>query len=723
MLKLRRLLSLLLITAVIISSNTMLYAGALTPAQPETLPSSVDLSETPYFPELSGTEDHITHQDTIDTTVFSTIHYQFTYMMNRARGVETTFENTFSPLFGNNIMHEKIVKGDYKTNYEQIHTLLKNVGCATNTTIPFRKTYLNSYTDWPEKESMWREATKNRIVNSFDYKLIGGDDTQVTSPDDIDLYELKSAISNGEMPCITIDTGIGYGGHIKAHEAVPANEKYVGQFVKFEQVEHTYESRYHITETYALVGYDDNVWCDINGNDEIDSGEMGILKLAHSRNLGGFIYLAYDFFNKTSSVKNFVSQSEYSETRMAPVLALKGIEVEKERSEKEIYVRFDSNLYAPFEIYFTAEGNGEKYEKKFLEGVNYADTTHAYYGPATMIFPLSDLVPGLSNENFHDYTFTMTLKNTGQDSNHISANSISLVNEYEGTDSYVSKSPNLKVSASEVKSITLKSHTLIYYLGYENVTLHYRTANGDFEAVPMVKGEYKNVVGGTSQSEFFHDSYGYKYHYFLEDIEDTEIYFTDDEGHVDDNNGQYYKAKSGNNYFVTKGVKEPLTISEITLTNGTPDIGKYSHFDVKYSGGYEPYTIKCYATNLDTGERDLYNYPHDEFEPDYKFKKAGNYEISVHIKDFKGDVVSSAIKVKVVNNTFSMTTTADKTECFVAECINFESVTSFENFSLLAENITSSTKYVVRNSENKVMWEETIAADDIDVDGNTSTSR
>lgn len=727
MLKLKRLLSLLLITAVLLSSNAMLYASALIPEDSNdentpSLPSAVDLSETPYFPELSGTCETIMDQDYIDTTIFSTIHYQFTYMMNRARGVETTFENTFSPLFGNNMMHENLIKGDYETNYEQIYTLLKNVGCATNKNIPFLKDHSNSYTSWPGGRNTWREATKNRILNSFDYKLIGDDDTQITSPDDYDLNELKTALSNGEMPCVTCPYTAFVHTEIKAHEDAPANEELVGKRIGYEMKMFTGEqAKYNTPETVALVGYDDNVWCDINGNDEIDSGEMGAFKLAHSENMGYFTYVAYDALNKTSCVEDPIPNLSPGE-RVAAFVAIKGIEVEKERSEKEIYVQFRPDLYSPFEIYFTAEANGEKYEKKFLDGINYVETDNIFYGPATMIFPLSDLVPGLNGENFDDYVFTMTIKNMTTMENHfLDIEEITLVNEYDGTESSVTENSDIRIEPLGERNIPLTQNTFVYYLGYDNVTLHYRTDDGEFKSAPMEKGKYQ-FFGVGEKVEPFTNSRCYSYKYYLEGITDAEIYFTDDEGHVDDNNGQYYKTVTGNNFYFTEGLRDPLTISEITLTNGTPDVGKYSYFDVEYSGGYAPRQILCYATNLDTGKEEQYWNDYDQYRPYYNFKKAGNYRISVHIKDFKGDVVSSAIEVKVVDNPFAMTTTADKNECFVSEPINFESVTSFENFDISKDSITSSAKYVVKNSDNNVVWDETIVTDDVDVDGNTSTS-
>lgn len=56
----------------------------------------------------------------------------------------------------------------------------------------------------------------------------------------------------------------------------------------------------------TIVGYNDNIWCDINGNGVQDSGELGAFKIANSwgttyRN-NGYVWVAYDALNTTSKV-------------------------------------------------------------------------------------------------------------------------------------------------------------------------------------------------------------------------------------------------------------------------------------------------------------------------------------------------------------------------------------------------------------------------------------
>ena len=60
-------------------------------AQSSTLPAFVDNSESPYFPAIGN-------QGSLGACVYwAETYYQFTYTMNKAMGIATTPENTFSP--------------------------------------------------------------------------------------------------------------------------------------------------------------------------------------------------------------------------------------------------------------------------------------------------------------------------------------------------------------------------------------------------------------------------------------------------------------------------------------------------------------------------------------------------------------------------------------------------------------------------------------------------
>ena len=58
---------------------------------------------------------------------------------------------------------------------------------------------------------------------------------------------------------------------------------------------------------FTIVGYDDTIECDINGNNKIDPGETGAFKIVNSWGTGwgdkGFVWVMYDAVRKESAVK------------------------------------------------------------------------------------------------------------------------------------------------------------------------------------------------------------------------------------------------------------------------------------------------------------------------------------------------------------------------------------------------------------------------------------
>jgi hypothetical protein len=63
----------------------------------------------------------------------------------------------------------------------------------------------------------------------------------------------------------------------------------------------------------TIVGYDDTVWCDVNGNGTVDTGETGAFKLANSWGTGwgndGYIWILYDALLSTSQIKSAYNSS------------------------------------------------------------------------------------------------------------------------------------------------------------------------------------------------------------------------------------------------------------------------------------------------------------------------------------------------------------------------------------------------------------------------------
>ena len=140
--------------------------------------------------------------------------------------------------------------------------------------------------------------------DNYDIKLFD-EDIVVSDPNDKVLYAVKSAIYNGEI--LTVGNYVN-GWKTKKIKSCTENNgtvnltgctvdnSFVGEEVAYAQVD---EGSGH---AMTIVGYNDEIWTDINGNSVVDYGEMGAFKLVNSWGTqyanDGFIWLAYDSLNK-----------------------------------------------------------------------------------------------------------------------------------------------------------------------------------------------------------------------------------------------------------------------------------------------------------------------------------------------------------------------------------------------------------------------------------------
>jgi len=76
----------------------------------------------------------------------------------------------------------------------------------------------------------------------------------------------------------------------------------------------------------TIVGYDDNIWNDINSNGLVDAGELGAFKVANSWGAGwrnaGFIWASYDAFRSVSQVAGFAPSPRYQLTQNGYVYSM-----------------------------------------------------------------------------------------------------------------------------------------------------------------------------------------------------------------------------------------------------------------------------------------------------------------------------------------------------------------------------------------------------------------
>lgn len=289
------------------------------------LPSSVDLSESEYFPPVAD-------QSWLGSCAsFSTVYYQFSYEMNKIRGIAATKENAASPMFVFNFLN---AGGDIGTRFDENYKFLMEHGAPPQSMVPYDT---ENWLSWNASQGIWSEAAKSRLKSYTRYEDIGDKDHLITSNDDPDLTHYKSALAAGKV--LGFSTTITYWTStlLKEHPDAPENSKFAGQHSVMYNAGATGDHR------MAIVGYNDNIWTDINGNDKVDKGEMGAFKIVNSWGEvycnDGFVWVAYDALNYPKGTV----EGAYSGYRNSVIHSVTSCDARDYESGSDIYVEFTLN--------------------------------------------------------------------------------------------------------------------------------------------------------------------------------------------------------------------------------------------------------------------------------------------------------------------------------------------------------------------------------------------
>ena len=645
------------------------------------LSDAVDLSQTKYFPAIGN-------QGGLGACcVWASVYYQFSYELNKLENREAVPENCASVKFVFNFINGSYNNG---TTPEQNYMFLRDHGVPSSVSVP----YDENYTDWNGYEGIWREALSWRLESYHPIDDIGDEEHRITSPDDPDLYEIKKLLNDGKV--LTYSTFI-YSWetkNLKKNPDAPENDKFENEYVV---TRHTGANGAH---RMTLVGYNDNIWTDINDNNKVDEGEMGAFKIANSWGDGyankGFIWIAYDAMNEISCVEG-TDQTE----RIIAMESLFYIDV-KPVSDKEIYFEFTLNAKDRRQTEFTiyAEKDGTVYSRKVLRVAGNSDdeNNYSYNGTKEVsegIFAMDvdTLIPDISPENFGDYKFYIDFSDSEADKNPTTLKDVKVINEYRG-EAYSAKD-TLPVSLDgEAREILIKdcenTNKTIYYIGYDSPTLHYKDGDSEWKTATMDE----NIERIGSNRKFV----------VKDSKDDVLLYFSDDKGNIDDNNGEYYKATDRLNYFRTNNVREPLKVTHFGFANGEVDLTKYMKFDIRSTGGYEPYEDQYIIENLETGEVRTYDYNYP-YEKGHHFYNEGKYRITGYIRDQAGDESYISFDLDVVDKPFifsSFTVTPDEL-LFAGDPLTLHAKSEFENIKAYGP-FHSEYEVLIKDSSGKLIF-------------------
>lgn len=247
------------------------------------LPPSVDLSTSVYFPEI-GDQGGIG-----SCTAWATTYYQFTYEAHKLNNIITTNGNTYSPSWTYNFINCGMDKGSYIDN---AYNVLKRQGALTLSKMPYNK---DAYSfSWSSDTEAMTDALKTR-VSVLDRITIPSTGTPITSNSDSDLIAVKALLNASKVFVVRAYMDNYFSWSTKKSYNRP--DDLVAYRASYTDSSHA----------ITVVGYDDNVCCDVNGNGTIEACERGAFKVANSWGTDwgndGYVWVLYDALNAVSANK------------------------------------------------------------------------------------------------------------------------------------------------------------------------------------------------------------------------------------------------------------------------------------------------------------------------------------------------------------------------------------------------------------------------------------
>jgi hypothetical protein len=254
-----------------------LQASAFDPLVLENLPPVVDNSLAAFFPP-------ITDQGYLNSCLaFASTYYQLSYMSALLREPQTLV--AYSPKWTYNMTNEGIDGG--QDEFFATYYLLEMHGAATWAEFP----YDEDFRAWSLDPAVWRNALSARTRLT---QYVNGTDTEAG------IGQLKALLNNGYVPVFGTYIMSWQGQIIMDDPATTDDDleagKGMGYFVNGTDGSHA----------MTIVGYNDAIWADVNGNLAVDPGEKGAFKIANSWGTewqdDGFVWLAYDALRAVSAV-------------------------------------------------------------------------------------------------------------------------------------------------------------------------------------------------------------------------------------------------------------------------------------------------------------------------------------------------------------------------------------------------------------------------------------
>lgn len=385
------------------TSSASAARSAAPPAAPTTyaaslatsLPTSVDNSKGKSFPEIRN-------QGGLGSCeAFAIGYYQATYEIGRLAGwdnksASSTNATKLSPKWFYNMNNGGDNRG---TGNGQHYDLLMESGALTWADFPYDGDASNplNYRQWPLGTTLWNKALRFKGLSY----------TSVAAPTDAaSMQTVKSLLVNGRV--LTFDTSIDPWrfDHLDNDSSTTLDDAFTNQWVA------TWLDGSAAGEGHAMtvVGYDDNVWIDLDNDNQVDAAEKGAFKIANSwgqdwdHGNAGFVWLSYDALGVTSQVIDPSLQPN----RIQPMWSLNTVVV-RSNYQPNLTAEFALTMVDRNEMMDISLAEPDKqnsfidwYPRAFSQGGAYAfdGTTRSTPMSATFVLDLTEMAPSYGDSKY-----------------------------------------------------------------------------------------------------------------------------------------------------------------------------------------------------------------------------------------------------------------------------------------------------------------------------------
>ena len=530
----------------------------------EALPAAVDNSTKKYFPAVGN------QRGIGSCGCWADVYYAYTYARCRAKNLSATGENVMSPAF---VYNQIKCTGNGGTYLNDILSMLKREGAPAFTRADF-ETYTNENgcKTWFPTESLWKEAASNRIT-SYTYLTQPG---TITSCDDSDLNQIKSYLNDGNIITYSCDI---YGWNYRTLSSA-SGTNHAGEYIAISAQN---GGSWH---RMTLVGYDDNVCFDINGDGTIQDAERGAFKIANSWGTtyknGGFCWVSYDALNSVSQAG--ATTTSYRRQAMTQFVVQ--------------YVDSNKNYDSNVNMVMTLNTAVRKDARVSIKAVNDANVEYIHNFAATDLnnvlsyaldgsstatdgtvsYDLNNVVSDITPETAADYEWYVTIKDSNADSNALALKNAEVKANGKTIARFESTSASVDGSEATYKlEPTSGNTTTVYYdnSSWSNAFIHYCVNNGSWTNVPGVQMQASDREG-----------YAWKAVINLGSQNGVSVCFNDGNNNWDSRNASNYYLGKG-----TYGIKNG-NIQDMTMSASVEISGKVGdmYANVSVTNGVGPFT-------------------------------------------------------------------------------------------------------------------------------------